>query len=338
VKADETQHYSSFGIQGSLIQLVQGQAATYAFTNANRLLGIQNQQQQFQFNLDASILGEAKEIDAFSNGSSYLFFNTKNKVYLLDSKGNNANNFPLEIPCSNIASTYKWNNKSNFLVVNINNELLQIDDKGRILKKLKLNCGEVKNEVDVYRSQGKLIANIRGEKEFITVDLDKNKVLKRHPKISNEAHAIKTALGYDYYFINQKGVQRNNSNFQSASILQVDGLKNFKRIKFLNQQYLIAHNESSIFIIDQNGSVRKILVNTKDLEDYDILFQNNEVKAIAILDGVDNKISIYDVNGIPLSKEAFEGKNRIKLSIYRNKLCLTTSLQDNLVQYYDIIK
>lgn len=337
VETIETQNYTSFGIQGSLIQLVQGQTATYAFTNANRLLGIQHQQQQFQFNLDANLLGEAKEIDAFSNGSSYLFFNTKNKLYLLDNKGNNASGFPLEIPCTNIASTYKWNNKSNFLIVNINNELLQIDDKGRILKKLKLNCGEVKNEIDVYRAQGKLIANIRGDKEFVTVDLDRNKILKKHPKISHESLAIKTASGFDYYFINEKGLQRINSNYESIAVLPGADLKNMKRIKLPNQQFITCHNGSTIFILDQNASIKKVNVNIKDIEDYDVLIQDNQVKAIAILDGVQNKITVLNANGKVLNSKAFEGKDKVKLSINRNQLSLTSSIQDNLVQYFDVL-
>lgn len=332
------ENYASFGIQGDLVQLLAGQSAIYAFSNANRLLSLQQKKVQLQFSLDGSLMGEAKELDVFNTGTNQVLFNTKNSIYLIDSKGSSLSGFPLEIPCSNVVSTYKWNNKSNFLVVNINNELLQIDDKGRILKKLKLNCGEVKNEVDVYRSQGKLIANIRGEKEFITVDLDRNKILKKHPKIDHNSMAIKVATGFDYYWIDNKGLQRINSAQQHASVLAGTELKNLKRIKLSDQQFVMCHNGTTIFLIDQNGTVKKTAVNVQDIEDYDILIKDGQVKALAVLDGVQNKISILNNKGELLSKQTFDGKNKVKLSMNGNQVNLTTSLQNNLIQYFDVIK
>lgn len=332
------ENYASFGIQGDLVQLLGGQSTMYTFSNTNRLLSLQQKKVQLQFSLDGSLMGEVKELDVFNTGTNQVLFNTKNSIYLIDSKGSSLSGFPLEIPCSNVVSTYKWNNKSNFLVVNINNELLQIDDKGRILKKLKLNCGEVKNEVDVYRSQGKLMANVRGEKEFVTVDLDRNKILKKHPKIEHNSMAIKVSNGFDYYWIDNKGLQRINSVQQYVSVLAGTELKNLKRIKLSDQQFITCHNGTTIFLIDQNGMVKKIALNIQDIEDYDILMKDGQVKALAVLDGVQNKISILNSKGQTLSEQSFDGKNKVKLSMNGNQVNLTTSLQNNLIQYFDVIK
>lgn len=333
----EQDKYASYGIQGDLLQLLAGQSVVYAFSNANRMLSVQQKKVQLQLSLDGSLLGEAKELDVFGNGTNQLLFNTKNSIYLIDAKGTSLSGFPLEIPCSNVVSTYKWNNKSNFLVINTNNELVQINDKGRILKKLKLNCGEVKNDVDVYRLQGKLIANVRGEKEFITIDLDRNKVLKKYPKIEPTGMAIKVATGFDYYFLDNKGLQRIISSQQYTSVIAGSNLKNLKRIKLSDQQFITCHNGMTIFLIDQNGAVKKIAVNTQDIDDYDVLIKDGQIKALAVLDGVQNKISILNNKGQLLTKQTFDGKNKVKLSLNENQVTLTSSLQNNLIQYFDVV-
>ncbi len=47
--------------------------------------------------IDGKILSEVKQVEYFGNGKLYYIFNTENKVYILDDKGNDAQNFPILI-------------------------------------------------------------------------------------------------------------------------------------------------------------------------------------------------------------------------------------------------
>ncbi len=48
--------------------------------------------------IDSEIKGEIKGVDFYNNGSVQYLFNSLNKIYLLDSIGNNVGNYPIQLP------------------------------------------------------------------------------------------------------------------------------------------------------------------------------------------------------------------------------------------------
>ena len=53
--------------------------------------------------LDKPILGEVKQMDYYRNGTLYYLFNTKSNVYLLDSQGKDALNYPVRLSSAAVA-------------------------------------------------------------------------------------------------------------------------------------------------------------------------------------------------------------------------------------------
>ena len=130
--------YSTFGVQDEILKIYGKKDFNYCFTKSNSLYCFGNKKQIWKTQLDGALIGEPKEIDLYSNGNNVLLFNTNNSIYLLSKQGENLNKFPLKCKTNTPISYYKWNNNHHFLIINNENELIQIDEKGKVLKKLKI--------------------------------------------------------------------------------------------------------------------------------------------------------------------------------------------------------
>jgi hypothetical protein len=328
--------YSTFGVQDEILKIYGKNDFNYCFTKSNSLYCFGNKKQIWKAKLDGALIGEPKEIDLYSNGNNVLLFNTNNSIYLISKQGENLNEFPLKCKSNTPISYYKWNNNHHFLIINNENELLQIDEKGKVLKKLKISCGSVIHEINVYRKNGVLIANVLGSQNIIQIDLEKNKQINKAEAIVNQCFSLKNELGYDYFEISQNGIMKISNLKDKINFINSNYLKNFKFYNSNNQQYITCNDASTIYIISEKSKVKKINFSDIEIDNYDILFDNNrsnKIKAIAILDGIQNKIHLLDEEGKALTSKFYDGKNTLNLSFNKSKIQLTTTLKNNVIQY-----
>jgi hypothetical protein len=309
----------------------------YAISEDKQILAISNKKQLWKKELEGEIIGNPKLIDVFENGNIQLLINTSEKIYLLNSEGKNVNEFPLNFKSMNPVSHYRWNNKTNFLAINNSKELAQIDQNGRIIKKIKLPFSDVNLEVDVYRNQNVLTAIISGESFSQTVDLDKNKLLKTRYNLPKTRQQLKVNSGFYYFDIENNQVNRTDQLGNKSLVYSGNEIKNLKKLYRGKQQIICFQDGNQIFVIDETGKIAsKIKTSINEIEDFDLLTFGNETY-LAVIDEIENDIFIFNSKGEKLNEKAFEGKKAVKLSIDRGKLMISSIIQNNIVQYYDVL-
>jgi hypothetical protein len=334
----EVKTNNSFVFASKLKLFLGNSTLLYAISADNEIIAISNKKQIWKQKLEGEIIGNPKLIDIYENGNLQLLLNTSEKVYLFSADGSKVNEFPLAAKASNAVSFYRWNNKANFLLVNTNNELLQIDQNGRIVRKLKLNFSGVKNEIDVFKNGKILTAIVSGESKSQHVDLDRNKGLKLSVILPKERLQLKTSSSFAYFEVKNNQVVRTDLNGNKKTIYAGKEIKNLKKLYKGEQQILCFQDKNTVIIINEEGNLsQKVSTKTNEIEDFDVITASNGTTYLAIIDGIENNIFIYNSSGALLSEKSFEGKASVKLSDEQGKLTLSTLIEGYIVQYYDIL-
>lgn len=335
-KAEE-QHNRSFSIPGTGEFILGNGDLVYCFTSTNQVLAYKNKKQLWRVQLEGKLIGKPKLIDLYRNGNQQLLFTVSNKIYLLNDQGGNVNDFPLSCESTAPANSYRWNNKTYFVVVNTAQQLLHIDQQGRTLKKVALKTGPVNTEVSVYRNANVLTAIVNGEIKMQSVDLDRYRILKTQNPLPTAEFALKGTQGYRFYAL--QGEQLTASDLQ-ASERNIPGLSSVKLLKKMyrgEEAFLCAVNNSLVTLIFADGSTKTIETGVKEIEDADVLYTAGGTLYLAVIDGIENNIFLLDGSGKIVLHQSLEGKKNVKLTESVGKLNISTFLQNSMVQYYDIL-
>lgn len=99
---------NKYDLQDNEIVLFDTNNNLYMLNNVGRIL--------WQMNTGSPILGEINLIDLHDNGDHQFVFNTKEKLYILDRKGNAVKNFPVnfKVSASNGVSVFDYEKNHNF--------------------------------------------------------------------------------------------------------------------------------------------------------------------------------------------------------------------------------
>ncbi len=329
---------NSFPYAGTIETFLGNGTLVFCVTNQNEIIAISNKKQLWKQKLEGQIIGKAKLIDLNENGSLQLLINTSEKIYLFNNQGSNVNEFPVSIKSVNAISYYRWNKKTNFLIVNSTNELVQIDQNGRILKKLKVSSSNIKNEIDVFKNGKILTALVSGDSKTQIIDIDRNKDTKKSVSLPKERIQLKNASGFYYFEQTKKGIIRYDQAGNQSTIHASSTVKNLKKIYRGKETLICFQDRNTIFVLNENGTIsQKFATSINEIENFDVITSTNGNTYIAVIDEIENNVYIFDSTGNKLNEKAFEGKEKVKLSDDNGKLTLSTLIENYVVQYYDIL-
>ncbi len=329
---------NSFSHAGQIETFLGNGTVVFCISNQNEIIAISNKKQLWKQKLEGQIIGKGKLIDVNENGSLQLLINTSEKIYLFNNQGSNVNEFPLSVKSINAVSFYRWNNKTNFLVVNNANELVQIDQNGRILKKLKVSNSNIKNEIDVFKNGKILTALVSGDSKTQLIDIERNRDTKKSVSLPKERIQLKNASGFYYFEQTKKGLIRYDQAGNQSTILASSTVKNLKKIYRGKETLICFQDRNTIFVLNENGTIsQKFATSINEIENFDVITSTNGNTYIAVIDEIENNVYIFDSKGKKLNEKAFEGKGKVKLSDDNGKLTLSTLIENYVVQYYDVL-
>ena len=329
---------NSFSHAGQIETFLGNGTVVFCISNQNEIIAISNKKQLWKQKLEGQIIGKGKLIDVNENGSLQLLINTSEKIYLFNNQGSNVNEFPLSVKSINAVSFYRWNNKTNFLVVNNANELVQIDQNGRILKKLKVSNSNIKNEIDVFKNGKILTALVSGDSKTQLIDIERNRDTKKSVSLPKERIQLKNASGFYYFEQTKKGLIRYDQAGNQSTILASSTVKNLKKIYRGKETLICFQDRNTIFVLNENGTIsQKFTTTINEIENFDVITSTNGNTYIAVIDEIENNVYIFDSKGKKLNEKAFEGKGKVKLSDDNGKLTLSTLIENYVVQYYDVL-
>lgn len=331
---------SSFSTGQETDYLLGNGNIVFAIGKQNEIIALSNKKQIWKISLEGNIIGRVKLIDIHENGKQQLLLSTDRKIYVINAQtGGNVNEFPLAMNIRNSVSTYRWNGQSHFLAVNTNNELVQIDEIGRAIRRLKITAADVEDEVDVYKNGKVLTAVITGSNRAQAVDLDRNRILKFSANIPKKHLQLKSESNFVYFVREGNILQKYTLDNRKTAIVNAKDLGNVKKIYRGKEQFVAYRDKNTIVVLDNRGNaVQRITVAVEDIEDFDIITTRNGNTYLAVLEGIENNIYLFDSAGKKIADKSFEGKERVKLSEDQGRLTITSSLDRNIIQHYDVLK
>ncbi len=333
----------SQAVDGELIELLGRGNQQFIWTNAGKVISVSNKKRRWQLTIDGRLINEPQFVDVLGNGQKQILFNTASTIYLIDLNGKNLEGFPVKLnnEATNSVSFYRWKNASNFLIVDDKNQLIQFDQKGRQTDVLKLNVGNCKNAVDVFTQKGNLIAVASGSERTQTVNLLRFKIVKTHEAaIAQQRVSVEGNDGPSYYSFEKGQLQRQDYTGSEITLANYPDVEQFKLIEGKNYKYIAFSSYNKIHVLNERGvKLYQFEIPFRELASFDVITLQNGKTYIAMIDGIENNLYVYDNSGRCYTEKPLEGKGTVLLSEKgSNNLVVTTSGNGFVVQYFDVLK
>ena len=93
------------------------------------------------------------------------------------------------------------------------------------------------------------------------------------------------------------------------------------------------YSNSQITIFGKYGTLLgKVRVDFSNVENWDVFYLNNKTYVTGI-DGIENNLYLYDLDGKKIIEKPLEGSTKSMLNLSDNVLTLTTILDKFIIQY-----
>lgn len=341
-KAEETEQNWTQAFDGDILSLMGRGKQQFIWTNSGKLISVSNKKRRWQQDFDGKLNGDPQIIDLLDNGQQQLLFNTASHIYLVNMNGENHEGFPVKLDeeASNTVSYYRWKGVGNFIIVDKKNQLVHLDNRGRELSSIKLNVSNCKNPVEVFNQKGNLIAVVSGDNQTQTVNLLRNRVVKTHGAIPDKSIAVKNADGPNYYAFENGELQRQDYQGNKITLANYPNPELFRLIEGENFKYIAFNSYNKIHVLNERGiKLFQFDVPFRELASFDVITLQNGKTYVAMIDGLENNLYLYDNTGKCYTEKPLEGKGKVFLSEKGNgNLVITTSGNGFIVQYFDVLK
>ena len=318
--------FVTFGSEGNLV----------ALGKKGELVRFKNGKVDWTKSIESKTLGTLEIIDLHQNGEKFVLVNTVDKIHLWNMSGSPVSGFPiaLEDEAINQVKFYRWKGKSYFLIANEKNEIVHYDARGRELNVIKSSI-KVTRKIDVWASQKTLFAGFANDQSFVMYNLDNSKVHREFPlsvacissKVPNEL--FQYGLENNKLIkINQKGLKFDYKSFTRAKLLGIQS--------DAKKPTIIIQSANEIHLLNAEGiSFSEISLPFNEVADVFVETSNSGKTTIAIIDGLENNVYLYGLDGERLTHKPIEGQTKVKVNSEGNTRVVTTVVDQYIVQYFE---
>ena len=205
-----------YDTQNKDIILCDSKNNVYMLNNIGRIL--------WQFNTESKILSDIQIIDYYKNGKYQLVFSTKEKLFIVDKKGNNIENFPIRfrVNATNGVSVFDYDKNQNyrFFMAGEDNCIYAYDPDGKLLDGWK----PFKTDHPVYKPVQHF--SVEGKDYIIASDRMKDYILDRRGNIR-----VSTDEVYQHSINNCLYLEKRTSNHEPR-LVTTDSEGNIHRTYF----------------------------------------------------------------------------------------------------------
>lgn len=283
--------------------------------------------------IDDKILGSVSLVDLHYNGEMYVHLTTSNQLYLWDLKGQDATGFPVNVDQEITAPSkfYRWRERSYFLVGTADNKVQQISAKGGELDIFKVDHA-IQQPIDIWVSQKRLFAGFASNNSLFTMyEVDKRRALRNFEilpgakpvKVPNQLFRFsitKNAL----IRMNQKGIQDKIDSYPEGKLL------------FISKSAMAIQTGNTVSLLNEEGiGFGEITLPFSDIADINITTLESGKTYVCLIDALENNVYLYGTDGSQLSTKALEGQTRVHLQTVGNSKCITTVVDQFVIQYIE---
>lgn len=330
------------GVDGKIEFVLGRKSQQIIWTSVNKVFSILDKKKLWEIDIDGKLISEPQWIDLLDNGNNQILFNTASSIYLIQANGDMYPNFPVQIGslATNPVTYYRWKGVGNFVLMNEKNQLMHFDNNGRELEVVNTSAGNTTLPIAVFGQKGNLIATINGSEKTQTMNLERHRFLKSHDVISQNNVMVKTKDGPAYYSFKDGSLQRQDYTGSTIVIGSYKDAKDLKLVEGSDFNYIAFSAYHKIHVLNQEGiKMFQVDIPFRELASFDVITMRNGKTYIAMIDGIENSIYLFDSKGNSILSKALEGKDEVNLSEKgANNLVITTSGNGFVVQYFNVLK
>jgi len=254
----------------------------YLLNNVGRIV--------WQINVELPVLSDIQLIDYYKDGNYQLVFNTKEKLYIVDKKGNNLDNFPIRfrVNASNGVSVFDYEKNGNyrFFVASEDQLITAYESEKKILD----GWEQYKTDHIVYHPVQHFA--IEGKDYIVASDQMKDYIFDRKGNIR-----VQTDIVYQHSENNTLYLEKRTSSHEPR-LVTTDSKGNIHRTYF-------------------NGSHETLEFNTLDDSHYFIAANADEDEEMEYLFAEGKNINEQKNNGSSLYNMTFDSDISCKPNVYR---------------------
>ena len=276
----------------------------YLFSNKGVLL--------WRKKLDSNIVGDIKQVDLYKNKKIQMAFRTENKFIILDRNGKIVKPFSISLPKSKIKqpiSVFDYDNNNNYRFVLAQGNLIKMyNSKGKIVKGFNFTS----SNSDIINSP----IHIRiKNKDYIIVQ-ESNGNLNILDRKGNSRINLKQKINFSknkvYHYLDTFTTTNNK-----GQLIQIDEKGNLVLSNLnLDNSHEIESNFESLITFSKNILTVKGIPITLPYGNYfkPKLFYLNKSLYVSITEKDENKVYLFDDNGIIINGFPIFGKSPIDIS------------------------
>lgn len=302
-----------------------------SLTKDGRLKSFQNGKAIWSKLVSGRMIGKIQQI---MDGKTFVI-TCANSIHVMDIQGNYKFGGIINIaakPASQPAHFYRYKGREFLVYPTRNGEIVTLNSEGKQYSVIGSKMTDISSEVDSWISQNKLFYGVRNASKFNMFDAEKRRE-HRSFGVPPETQSITTANELVQFgkengtlvSINQKGIKTELPVSLSGVLVKI--------YDNLLIDYLYAIQSNRILIIDNKG-VQKMnfKVDFTSIDGVSITSINSR-SYISVIDGLENNVYLYDINGRKLPQSNLEGSKKCVLSTQGNHLILTSIIENYIVQY-----
>lgn len=308
-----------------------GKGNCAVLTATGELIYFSNGKNTWIKNLNSKSVGQITYIEQYQ----LILVTCKNSIHLMDRNGKYTFGGPIELGgkyAAQPATYYEWKNKMYFVYPDESGNLIVFDSKRRFYSSISNKMSDVAAPIDAWKSNSKLFYGIRSNSAFKMFDAEKKKEFrsfllpnKGKTILTDNELFLFTQENNNLICLDQKGI-KNELNIPSSGNLRKsqDGRK---------ETFLSNYSNGQITVLGKLGApLGQIQIDISDLENWDIFSLNNKIY-ITCVDGLENNVYLYELDGSDILDKPLEGSTKSMLNMSGNVLTLTTILDNYLIQY-----
>ena len=264
----------------------------------------------------------------------FLVATCRNSIHVLDKQGNyvlggtiTLNNVP-----QTEATAIEWRNRLYFFYPDERGNVVIVNSRRQIQGTIPSGLEKVNGPVEAWISQNKLFAGIYNQQTFKMIDAERRSEY-RSVQIPSNSLAISSNEQFGMFVNEANGLSYVDQKGVRLAITPPFSGKLFRSTAGRNQQFMLCSRGDQVHIYDPTGfTLGQIKCSTQTIETLDA-FQLDGRTYVTVIDGIENNVYLYNVNGTSVIPKAIEGSKKAMLNLKNGQLILTTVVDNYLVQY-----
>jgi len=295
-----------------------------------------NRKEIWKKQLEGKPSGDLQLVNLHGTGEGHVLINTEDEILLWTLQGKSVTGFPVKMESAaiNEVKFYRWKNNSFFIIADSDGNAVKYDSKGRELTFCKSQV-IISEKIDVWSSNGRLFYGFRGGKSFEMYDVAKRQShrtfdiaqVSKSGKIPNEL----IHYGFNGTRLARYDQQGTRTDFQNYSNGKLIGL-----VSNNNNPVIIVKDANEIHLVNQQGvPFGQIHLPFNEVSDISYSTSNSGKTIVAVIDGLENNVYLYDTTGSLLLKRPLEGETKVDVESTGAGLRITTVVDKFVIQYLE---